>query len=112
MLEFDDVHPMGRDSAIAAFASEDPGEICNALVAVAMFDDDWRWGQDTCLRFLNHDNLNICALAATCLGHIARIHGRIDREIVLTAIKGKMSNLTIKGILEDACEDIETFANS
>jgi len=109
VFNYANVKPMDRKDAAEAFASREPEQICSALVAIAFHDDDWQWVQGVCLQYLESSNLEICAVAATCLGHVARIHGQIDKKKVIAAIQSKMSNENIKGTLEDACDDIESF---
>ena len=109
MVNFEDVIPLSRESALDAFESDDPGRICRALVAISFHDEDWQWVQNVCLRYLESNNPEICSLAAVCLGHVARIHGKIDKGLVLASIRSKMGNEKIKGILEDACDDIDAF---
>ena len=110
MANYEEVAPISKELALKAFASGDPDRISNALLAIALHDGDWQWVQDICLQFLDDNDLDISALAATCLGHVARIHGQIDKTRVINALQSKMPNSKIKGTLEDACDDIETFA--
>lgn len=49
-------------------------------------------------------------LAIICLGHLARIHGKIDSKKVLTALTSVMDNAELSGRAEDAMSDIEMFA--
>lgn len=109
MLKFENIQPLSRESAMEAFASGDSKRICDALVAIAFYEGDWQWVQGICLLFLENVNPDICSVAAICLGHIARIHRKIDKNIVIPAIRRKMMNEKIKGILQDALDDIETF---
>lgn len=102
----------GRTSwerASEVFASGDVGEISAALVAVALNDSNWRWVQNRCLEFLNNDNFEIRGVAATCLGHIARIHGRLDEDKVMPALRERLNDQAISGRIEDAIEDIGMF---
>lgn len=93
-----------------AFMSNDPDRICNALVSIALFAKDWQWAQSKCLHFLNDQNSTISGLSATCLGHIARVHGKLDKQKVISALKGHLDNPEISSRIEDAIEDIERFA--
>jgi hypothetical protein len=94
MLVFKDVVPVERALAADAFGSGDVMKICDALVAVAFHDQDWRWVQEQCLRFLENEDFQISGLAATCLGHLARIHGQLDKDRVINALKKKLDNST------------------
>src|SRR5262245_59198295 len=102
MRRYHDVLPLSRDVAVAEFESGDAERICHALVAVAFHEPDWRWAQDRCLELLDDRDPNVSGLAATCLGHVARIHGTLDKERVVSALRNKMDNQQIVGIVEDA----------
>lgn len=81
--------PIGRKDAETAFRSGKVEAICDALVRLAYHDSDWRFVQGRCLEFLKHENPDVRGLAATCLGHLARIHGTLDLQFVkplLTAL--------------------------
>jgi hypothetical protein len=106
-----DVKKISRDEARLAFSSGNAEEICIALVAVTFHDPDLHWVQELCLNFLSHGDSRISGLAATCLGHLARIHRNIDREKVLSALHHHLSNEEIAGRVEDAIDDIEMFSH-
>jgi hypothetical protein len=74
--KFDEVHPLERMAAEAALASDDTEQICQPLVSIAFYDPDWHWVQEQCLALLSSKASAIRGLAATCLGHSARMHGQ------------------------------------
>ncbi|WP_133164260.1 hypothetical protein [Solimonas fluminis] len=109
MNEKADVQWASRKYALEAFASNDPKRICRALVSIAFYDDDWQWVQDKCLHYLEDNDEYLACLAATCLGHIARIHGKLDREKVLPSLHAKASDPRISSCVSDALDDIDMF---
>jgi hypothetical protein len=106
-LTYREPHPITRKEAEAAFASADSEEITLALVSVAFHDPDWRWVQDQCLHFAQHDVANVRQVAATCLGHVARIHRQLDLEKVLPVLQELSHDPEIQ--VEDALDDIQMF---
>jgi hypothetical protein len=110
MERFHQVPQISRDDALEAFATGDPEQICKALLSVAFHESDWRWVQDKCLEFFASDDPNVSGLAATCLGHIARIHRTLDKERVVAALGKRLGDPSIAGRIEDALDDIEMFA--
>jgi len=76
MRKFDEVKPLERMAAEAALASDDTEQICQALVSIAFYEQDWPWVQEQCLVLLSSKASAIRGLAATCVGHIARMHGQ------------------------------------
>jgi hypothetical protein len=109
MNKFSDVPEISREDARRSFSSGEAEQVCNALVSVTFHDQDWRWVQELCLGFLSNSDSQISGLAATCLGHLARIHRSIDREKVLATLRDHLSNVEIAGRIEDAIDDIEMF---
>lgn len=109
MQKFHEAPQILRIDALKAFASGESEQICKALVSVAFHENDWRWVQEKCLEFLASDDADISGLAATCLGHIARIHRSLDKERVMTALTQRLGDSRIAGRIEDALDDIMCF---
>lgn len=109
MHTYDEVKPIDRNIAEVYFSSGDPECICNALVAITFHDQDWKWVQEKCLFFLMSENTDISGLSATCLGHIARIHGQLDEDRVVNMLQERLTDPQLSGRIEDALDDIEMF---
>jgi hypothetical protein len=109
MGEYHPIEPIDKESAEKVFASGDINLICRTLVAVTFCETDWRWVQNTCLSFLDHQDPQASGLAATCLGHLARIHGKLDKAKVVSALKKHSGNKAIAGRIKDALDDISIF---
>ncbi len=103
---------ISREKAERILSSGSPTEICDALVGLAYHEPDWRWVQGQCLRFLGHPDEQVRGLAATCLGHVARIHGRVDKQLVVPALQRLLTDPEIGGRAEDALGDIRMFASN
>ncbi|MEO8403014.1 MAG: hypothetical protein ABI480_00405 [Chitinophagaceae bacterium] len=84
-------------------------KVCRAMVACAYYENDWKWAQEKFLTFLQNNDTTISGLAATCLGHIARIHHKIDKDKVLPALQNYIHKKEISGPVQDALDDIEIF---
>ncbi|MDM3887214.1 hypothetical protein QSV36_16715 [Pseudomonas sp. BCRC 81390] len=76
--------------------------------AMNMDDPDWIVGRCACLILNSRDN-DIQGLAITCIGHVARIHRRIDRSLVATALQFANQDICLAGRVEDALDDIELY---
>lgn len=99
--ELDDALTRGDDDAAQA-----------TLLSLGLHDPDGEWVQNRCLELLNHPSWALRSVAATCLGHVARIHGKIDRDRVLPALRKALKDRRTEGYAEQAIEDIETFAKA
>ncbi|WP_223874833.1 hypothetical protein [Salinispora oceanensis] len=94
-------------------AAVDGGELVSALdamVGAALYGDgDWKELQDLYLELLNHESCQVKALAATCLGHLARVYGQLDETRVVAALRHVRSVPNVGGAAVVALEDIELF---
>lgn len=105
-LKYEEVTPISRREAIASLGSDDGNRVCDALVRVAFHDSDWRWVQDQCICLSLDQRASVRAISATCLGHLARIHGALDNEKVLPVLRKLLEDPETRGYAEDALDDI------
>ncbi|WP_242499210.1 hypothetical protein [Flavobacterium sp. 140616W15] len=89
--------------------SKDSTLVINTLLEITFHNQNWEWVQDLCIELLENENTDIKGLAVTCIGHIARIHGVIDKEKVLKAFESKKHDDTICGRIQDTIDDINVF---
>jgi hypothetical protein len=87
----------------------DPTDILDALLSAAYHDPDWRWVQERCLEFLDHNDRSVRGLSATCLGHLARIHKQLDLELVLPRLATLKNDPEIGPSVQDALDDIKFY---
>ncbi|WP_392551273.1 hypothetical protein RHO14_07200 [Orbus wheelerorum] len=109
-MEFNNPEPKTKEELELNFASNDVDLIAESLVSLSLYEKDWYWAQNICLYFLDSDNPIISGLAATSLGHIARIHHNLDKQKVLLALEQKVNDPAIRGRVQDALDDIEIYS--
>lgn len=109
MMKFNNPEPKTREELEHNFNSNDVQLITESLVALALYEKDWRWAQNVCLAFLDNDNPDISGLAATSLGHIARVNRKLDKEKLKFALAKKINDPLIGGRVQDALDDIEIY---
>jgi hypothetical protein len=90
-------------------SSADPNDVGEAILRLALHDSDGDWVTNHALSLLRHSDSNVRVMAATALGHIARIHGRIDVDRVLPALRLLANDPATAGRAEDALDDIDMF---
>jgi hypothetical protein len=105
-LEYQHVLPVYKEAAARAFELGPPSEIIACLLGAAYHEHDWRWVQDKCLFFLSNSNQDVRQTAVVCLEHLARIHGVLDEEIVVSALAPLKNDPIIGGQVEDTLEGI------
>ncbi len=103
------VVPISRKDAEVAFSSGNSDRIGDALISIAFYDPDWRWVQDKCLYFIDSSLPDVRRLSKICLGHLARIHGKLEMNKVLPILERLRNNAEVSGTVEDTFEDIEIF---
>ncbi len=108
-MKYHDPQPISRTEAEAALKSGDADTICDTLVRLAYHDPDWQWVQNRCLNFIKHPNADVRGLAATCLGHLARIHGELDLAIVKPTLLALKNDPEVSGYAESALDDIQMY---
>lgn len=108
-MQYEELAPIERSDAAAELASNDWERVSVALLRLSLYDPDPVWLEDTVLPYTRHGHSWVRGVAATCLGHVARIHGRLNLEKCLPAIRELLDNDETKGNAEDALDDIEMF---
>jgi hypothetical protein len=109
-MRYEKPEPIGRQEALDAIASGDSARSCEALIRLALNDPDGPWVEDVALRSTESDDPNIRAVAATALGHLARIHGQVTSDRVIPALRRLAEDPQTTGRAEDALSDIAIFA--
>jgi hypothetical protein len=108
-MKYHDVLPIAREEAEVKFQSTDPRDVADALVRSVFHDPDKEYVLKLCVHFAKHHNVGIRSLAATCLGHYARIHGEVDFRVVLPVIRELLGEPETFGTALDAIDDIIIF---
>jgi hypothetical protein len=100
---------MSREAALSAIGSTDVDARARALVAVSLHDPDGEWVANLCAELLDDNDSNMRAVAATCLGHVARIHPQIDLKRVVPVLRRLASDPVVGGRASDALDDIALY---
>lgn len=94
-----------------AFQYGNTRDISQTLVTLALYDTDWKKVEKYCLEFLVHPDAGVRSVAATCIGHLARIHKTLDLDSVLPALYRHLSDpgQWVAENADNALSDIEIF---
>lgn len=106
--KYEEVRSIEKAIAEQIFLDEDKDSICSAMVSVAFYEQDWKWAQEKFIELFFSSDSDISGLAATCLGHLARIHKTIEKQRVLKILRDGV-NKDNQGRIDDAIDDIEMF---
>jgi hypothetical protein len=85
-VKYQEVVERDREELEILLRSSDKQNIQNALLSAAYYDPEWKWVQSQYLALTHH---NVRCVAASCLGHIARIHRQLDLDLVLQRLTEK-----------------------
>ena len=81
-----------------------------ALMREVFTSPHWRAPQDLCVRLTRDEDEDVAGLAVTGLGHLARLHGELDLDVVLPVLHELRDTPgPLAGRAEDALDDIEGF---
>ena len=92
----------------AALLLGDPAATASALVGVTLGGSDPAGVEQLCRELLDSPERTVAGVAATCLGHVARLQGALTEESV-TALRARRSDPRIGGQVSDALDDVDTF---
>jgi len=109
-MRYREPEPITVADAEPLLASDDPDVVCDALVRVVHSPVDPAWIEARLLDATRHAEPAVRGTAATCLGHLARIHGRVTTKKVLPALRRLLKDPATAGVVEDALEDIQIFS--
>lgn len=106
-----DLDESWRAEMLAAIRSGDIQVATTALLGLTYDDPDGEWVEPILLEHLAPQyDIQLRRLATTCLGHLARIHGKITRSTVVPTLRTLLSDPVLGGTAEDALGDINWFA--
>ena len=108
-MRYEEPGPFGRKEALDAVASGNSELVCDAIVRLALNDPDGHWVEEVALGLMGSGDPNVRAVAATALGHVARIHGETTESLVVPALKRLLRDPRTAGRAEDALSDIAIF---
>jgi hypothetical protein len=69
-----------KENFLEKLNSKDTHSLTRTMLEIAFNFNDLNWNEDVFIKMLNHENEDVVGLAITCLGHLARIHGKINKK--------------------------------
>jgi hypothetical protein len=108
-VRYEEPRPVSRAELSQALAGKDWERATAAMVSLAFHDGDSRWLTETFLGLLASEADDVRAIAATCLGHVARIHRKIDKARVIPALNNVANEPVVGPYAQNALDDIDVF---
>jgi hypothetical protein len=94
---------------LAALERGGPEAAARALVGAAFHHSDRQAVQGLCLRLVDGEDRALAAVAAICLGHLARVHRQLDTGTVRAALDRQRGDPLVGPRAEDALDDLDTY---
>jgi hypothetical protein len=101
--------PISAAVAQRALDSGDPREISLALLRLALHGPDWKRAEQLAREHGIHPDVTVRRNAATSLGHIARVHGRMDVDASLRLLHAMREDPEVTDWADAALDDFEMF---
>jgi hypothetical protein len=109
MNKYENIMPISRREAEAVFHGGRTEDIPLTLIRLAYYEPDLLWVQDLCVSLADHKDKWVRRACATCFSHLARIHGKIDREKINPVLTRLLGDPEVSGYAEDTIEDLKVF---
>jgi|GEM_PF-2303991 len=101
---------IGKTKFLEIIAEDVVALVCQAIVDAVHNIEDYNWLLAQFIGLLSHPNEQVRGVTATCIGHLARLNPEADREQLLSILRPLLSDPSITGQVEDAIDDVCTFA--
>ncbi|WP_437926231.1 hypothetical protein WMF37_45565 [Sorangium sp. So ce291] len=98
-----------RDEAKKILQGDSVDSICETLIALALHEPDRVWVEERCLECTTHPQMAVRAIAATALGHLARLHKTLDLGRVLPRLQALTTQASTAEYARAAIDDIRTY---
>ncbi len=110
-MKYEPIKKYSKEDIEKALADNNANELLLMVLSVALYSDDFEYAENFCIQLSNHEHFNVRGNAIQALGHIARIHGKLNenkiKPIIEKALKDK--NKVVRGNAIDAKDDTKQF---
>ena len=99
-----------KDELEVLLKSSDSNAVIDALMYLCFNISDPDWIQEKCIEAIeNGANDDIRGLGVTCIGHVARMYAKVNKEKIMPVLERKLHDESLSGRVQDALDDIDTF---
>jgi hypothetical protein len=108
-MHYENLTPIAKNEAELVFKSGVSVEIGQVLIRLSLYENDWYWVQEKCLYYIETGDNDLKNASILSLAHLARIHRKLDIDLVIPKLQSLRGNPLLQGRVEDALDDIEIF---
>lgn len=112
-MKYEPIERRNKGEIESAISRNDPDELLCGVLSAALYSHDGAWAEDICLRLSSHEHFNVRGNAILGFGHIARIHGKLNKTKVKPVIEAAFKDQSdyVRGQADAAADDVEFFLN-
>lgn len=94
-----------------AMAGNDIDRACSAIIGASLYLQDWRLSQGICLKAIGMDDKDLKRCGLIGLGHVVRIHGEVDVNLLKLAIDrfDLRNDADLSGYVDNLMDDVAIF---
>lgn len=107
-MRYEELPPIARADYRAASQSVTPAIRAEAILRLALHDDDVAFVDSACQRTLDDYDWTVRRAAILAVGHMARLHGTVDPATV-SAIRRMTDDPDVGACAIDVLDDIDIF---
>ncbi len=110
-MRFEPIDAQSRATAESARERNDPDELLQVVLAVALHEEDLPWAEQFCASLATHAHFNVRGNAILGLGHLARRFERLDVSVAVPLVARGLADPDsyVRGQAHAAAEDLELY---
>jgi hypothetical protein len=108
---YESIPDYSREEIKQATVNNDVETLLRIVLSIALYAEDVNYAQDFCIKFSNHAHFNVRGNSILGFGHLARIHGELDENLVKPIIESGLNdkNEFVRQQSDCAKDDTEFF---
>ncbi len=110
-MKYEPIKNYGKTEIEKALTDNNTNELALMVLSVALYSDNFEYAENFCIQLSNHKHFNVRGNAIQGFGHIARIHGKLNKSKIKPIIENALKNKNeyVHGNAVDAKDDTELF---
>lgn len=110
-MQYEEIEIKNNDYYIKQINSNNKDNVVKGLLGLALHGSGFDFIQDTLVKFSKNEDGNIRGIAILGFGQIARIYGKVDKDVVLPIVKNGLKDISkfVRGHSNSALDDINFF---
>lgn len=110
-MEYEPIENYSQAEIDHAVKDDDAERLRLMVLSVALYSGDYEFSEKFCVQLSNHEHFNVRGNAILGFGHIARIHGKLNEELIKPIVRTALNdeNEFVRAQADDATDDTKHF---